>query len=61
MKISFSFNTNIIGKKKKNRDGSFTLPLLTDRARYAIVGDMKNDSKFAITTEMKISFSSDTI
>ena len=24
-----------IGKKRKNREGSFTLPLLTDRAGYA--------------------------
>ena len=26
-----------IGEKKENRDGSFTLPLLTDRAGYATV------------------------
>ena len=28
-------NQEKLGKKKKNREGSFTLPLLTDRAGYA--------------------------
>ena len=33
-------------KKRKNREGSFTLPLLTDRAGYAAAVFLHNSAKF---------------
>ena len=35
-----------IGKKRKNREGSFTLPLLTDRAGYATVPNTEKRQRY---------------